>query len=339
MKLTILVGLFYLISATYAGQNEEIRLAAQDPIAMLKLFNNFQSANDKHYSRLETRQRLKNFNKFVKFAAELNERDEDVQYGITLFADYTPEEANRMLGINQTALEESLKKYQSEEHEAPAPAQQAVGNANNVRYGPAKNQNPCGSCWAFAASALLEGHAYLVSNRYVAFSEQEVIDCTHGSGTNGGIIHNGLTTIKKQNHLTTEASYPYERRDGQCRARQHANALPYRITNVRIVSGDGTMLRELQTAPVAVSMAFPRALQAFRGGLYSGGDCPGVNINHGVTVVGYTNSYWKVRNSWGTNWGESGYIRFSRAVNNICKISSSISAISVQRTQVEELEE
>ena len=339
MKLTIFVGLFFLISATYAGQNEEIRLAAQDPRAMLKLFNTFQSTNDKHYTRLETRQRLKNFNKFVKFAAELNERDADVQYGITLFADLTPEEGNRMLGINQTAFEESMKKYQSEEHEAPAPAQQAPGNANNVRYGPAKNQNPCGSCWAFATSALIEGHAYLVSRRYVAFSEQEIIDCTQGSSTNGGVLHHGLSMVKRQNHLATEASYPYERRDGRCRASQHANALPFRITNVRIVTGDGTLLRELQTAPVAVSMAFPEALKTFNSGLYGGRHCPGVNINHGVTIVGYTSSYWKVRNSWGTNWGESGHIRFSRAVNNICKISASISAISVQRTQVEELEE
>ena len=52
--------------------------------------------------------------------------------------------------------------------------------------------------------------------------------------------------------------------------------------------------------------------------------------NHAVATVGYTSSYWIVRNSWGTRWGEKGYIRFTREYYNMCRISSRAFSISVQ---------
>lgn len=82
----------------------------------------------------------------------------------------------------------------------------------------------------------------------------------------------------------------------------------------------------LQTRPLSVAVA----ADAFYWGFYKSGvlnQCSG-NINHGVVVTGVKNSgtdnYWIVKNSWGTDWGESGYVRVDRSQNNgnLCDICS-----------------
>ncbi len=61
----------------------------------------------------------------------------------------------------------------------------------------------------------------------------------------------------------------------------------------------------------------------YRSGVYTDKTCDTVGVNHGVVVVGYGAlngiDHWIVRNSWGTGWGQSGYILMQRGVNK-CKI-------------------
>jgi cathepsin L len=59
----------------------------------------------------------------------------------------------------------------------------------------------------------------------------------------------------------------------------------------------------------------------YRGGIFSG-YCGG-RVDHAVNVVGYASNYWKLRNSWGTGWGESGYFRFDRGSDR-CSITAMI---------------
>ncbi|XP_063676075.1 uncharacterized protein LOC134812532 [Bolinopsis microptera] len=352
MKAILIILLLLIsLSAAYAAEDDQVSLAVKDPKAMLRLFGDFQKTYSRHYSRSERRLRLQNFNSFVKNADELNRMDEDVQYGITFSADLTAAEANRLRGINQTALFQDTAESATsddddddddEDEDADEDEDTAdLKIANDVRYGPIKDQSPCGSCWAFAGVGLLEGHAYLTTGHYVALSEQEVIDCTEGSGTNGGSLPAGLRQVRDQNHLATEADYPYQRNDGWCNARQHSNALPFRITAVNYIKGDNNLFSALQDAPVAVAMSFPSALNGYKSGVWSDrvGQCAGTPLNHGVVVVAYSFQYWKVRNSWGSNWGEQGYIRFSRRVNNLCRISDSVKTISLQKTSTVEVEE
>ena len=67
-------------------------------------------------------------------------------------------------------------------------------------------------------------------------------------------------------------------------------------------------------------------LQFHDSGVYYGTDCSSEFLNHGVTVVGYGTEdgqdYWLVKNSWGSDWGEEGYIKMSRNRNNNCGIAS-----------------
>jgi cathepsin X len=81
------------------------------------------------------------------------------------------------------------------------------------------------------------------------------------------------------------------------------------------------MLQEIyQRGPIACGIAVPDALETYTGGIFydTTGD---TDIVHDISVVGFGvengTKYWTVRNSWGTHWGESGFFRVVRGINNI----------------------
>merc|ERR1712002_1364885 len=316
MKMFIV--LVVAIAAVSASKDQLVNLAAGDPQVMLGLFNQFQWEFGKEYEPAERRIRLANFQRFVKQAASYNEEDDDVTYGITLFADMTEDEAE----------------------DDPANPKFNLGTNHQARFGPAKNQNPTSGCWAFAATAVLEGHTSIVNGRYTALSEQELADCTPGSTLeNGGLHWDGLEAIRGRQHLSTSADVPFTYRDGNHCNTQHRNALPFRITSVSQARGDNGLASALASGPVAVGMRFDGKLEAYQRGVYSDRSCMSTNPNHAVTAVGYTGSYWIIRNSWGTSqWGESGYGKFTRQHNNMCGISEYAFSVTVQRNGLEKEE-
>ena len=89
-----------------------------------------------------------------------------------------------------------------------------------------------------------------------------------------------------------------------------------KIKQVVDVAGCDSLANALSSRPVSV------AVDAGQWSLYKGGiltSCTS-NVNHGVLTVGFTDAYWKIKNSWGTAWGENGYIRLGRG--NTCAICS-----------------
>merc|ERR1711955_12087 len=82
---------------------------------------------------------------------------------------------------------------------------------------PVKNQAQCGSCWAFAAVATMEGANYKKTGKLVSLSEQNLVDCvTKDFGCNGGLPADGVEYVIKNKGIDTEKSYPYTARDGRC---------------------------------------------------------------------------------------------------------------------------
>ena len=181
---------------------------------------------------------------------------------------------------------------------------------------------------------MLEGHTSIINGRYTALSKQEAADCT-SSGTiaRGGKHDRALTSVNITNHLASSSNHPFQYKDGHsCNAaRRKPNALPFKITRVLRVRGDGGLATALNSGPVALGMGFDRKLYAYRGGVYRDRGCMSVQ-NHAVAAVGYTPSYWITRNSWGTGWGEEGHARFTRQYQNMCHVSSYSFYITVQRS-------
>lgn len=198
---------------------------------------------------------------------------------------------------------------------------------------PVQDQGKCGSGWAFAAVAATEGlHAKLFKN-LTGLSAQNLIDCSRvdNQGCRGGLVDRAFDYIIENDGIDTEQSYSYKARDGKCRfKRRNVGATIDSYADIEF--GDVNTLQQAVAAvgPIAVGIdASAYTFHFYSHGVYSDSQCSAWALNHAVTAVGYGaldgSAYWLVKNSWGTDWGQEGYILMARNGDNFCGIASAAS--------------
>ncbi|KAJ8665171.1 hypothetical protein QAD02_006833 [Eretmocerus hayati] len=193
---------------------------------------------------------------------------------------------------------------------------------------PVKNQGSCGSCWAFSVTGALEGQQYRMTGKLVSLSEQQLVDCTRdiNDGCGGGLEDETLQYIAENGGIETEEDYPYTAEDGRCEFNA-SKAAAMEIGYVKIPPGDEDLLKRAvaHIGPVSVAVHVTGDFMYYESGTYDDAGCQG-RENHAVLAVGYGtdekgHDYWLVKNSWGPEWGENGYIRMARG-KNLCLISN-----------------
>jgi hypothetical protein len=175
-----------------------------------------------------------------------------------------------------------------------------------------KNQGQCGSCWAFSATGALEGQLAGCTS----LSEQDLVACDTGShGCNGGQMAQAFNFVKS-NGIASEAAYPYTK-SSTCDETKEKKPVAT-CTGSKSASGIAGLKSAVAQHPVSIAVT-GGYLQHYKSGLIDDSGCSGA-LNHGVLAVGYgsTNGgYFRVKNSWGANWGESGYFRVA-AKSGMC---------------------
>jgi len=316
-----------------------VSAVSQDAILREKWIE-FKKTHEKKYdSTAEELNRFQiftsNLNKVTKHNVEADNGKHTFWLAMNKFADMTSAEFGAIYnGFNATM---KLSQTKSRSVFAFNPNVQVPDTIDWRTQGyvtPIKDQGQCGSCWAFSSTGSLEGQHFKQSGKLVSLSEQNLVDCSRAQGNmgcNGGLMDQAFTYIKVNKGIDTEMSYPYTAHDQTCAfSADNVGATDNGFTDVTSKDENALMQAVGTVGPVSVAIdASHTSFQLYSHGIYHERLCSPTRLDHGVLAVGYgTDSgtdYWLVKNSWGTVWGDKGYIKMIRNSKNNCGIATASS--------------
>jgi cathepsin L len=298
-------------------------------VSLQDSFNSWAAVHGKDYkSKYEYNYRMAVYKSNLDFIESHNRQNLGFTVAMNQFGDLTLEEFSQLyLGMKVDASNLIQKNVHSDPDFIGDDTVdwRAKGAVTAV-----KNQGQCGSCWAFSTTGSVEGAWQLKKSSLVSLSEQNLVDCSSAQGNmgcDGGLMDSAFDYIIQTQGIDTEASYKYTAKDGQCKfnkANVGATITSYKDVQAK---SEPSLQSAINMQPVSVAIdAAHSSFQFYHSGVYYEKACSPTSLDHGVLAVGYGtqsgSDYYIVKNSWGTSWGNQGYILMSRNKNNNCGIAT-----------------
>merc|ERR1719421_246114 len=179
---------------------------------------------------------------------------------------------------------------------SPAPVNM-TGVANSVDWvkkgavTPVKNQQQCGSCWAFSTTGSVEGAYFVANGKLKSLSEEELVQCDHNGdqGCKGGLMDNAFQWIKEKGGICSEADYKYTSGSGVTgTCKKQCSAVVTISGHEDVPAKDEDALKAaVAKQPVSVAIEADHSVfQLYKGGVLESLGC-GTQLDHGVLIVGY----------------------------------------------------
>jgi cathepsin L len=264
----------------------------------------------------------------ARLVREHNSRASSFRVGLNKFACITPSEYSQLLGRRNIRRRESGTRRRVTE----APPDSRDWRTNGI-VNPIRDQGNCGSDWAFAVVQACESCVALKEGSPLACSEQNLIDCVDTcDGCYGGadLLALDYVLASQGGFFSLLADYPYTGTMGTCQFDASKGANQIASYQRGVPQSEDSLLDlvgNLGVCDVGID-ASQWSFHAYTSGIYDNPDCSSTDLDHSVGCVGYGTenhiNYWIVRNSWGTGWGEQGYIRMIRGKDNQCGIATDV---------------
>jgi len=287
-------------------------------------FQKWVANHQKVYAPEEYQRRLAIFTSNVDLIQQLNENAESgATYSLNKFADLSPAEFKAYyLGYVPSATPKEIEELELSTEAVP----DTFDWISKDKVTPVKNQEQCGSCWAFSATENIESvwmiAKDLTPSTFKPLAPQQIVDCDkRDGGCNGGNPPTAYEYIIEAGGQDTEASYPYHAVNQACQFKPAD--VEVKIASYKTISNEADMKTATATvAPLSICVDAAQ-WQFYSSGVMTPSQC-GTSLDHCVQAVGYDTAanppYWNVRNSWGADWGMSGFIRLEYG-HNTCGLT------------------
>jgi len=280
----------------------------------LMFTNNMVTYSKTYSNEMELQNRFQIFRNNLNTIRLHNSRGESWQMGVNQFTDMTPEELSAV-GNTELSSIDDVDNNNKNDYITNMPAITPLDSIDWRTKGavtPIVNQGQVGDVLAIATVGSIESWYYLKNGSHGIISQLsylQVNKCAKGSSYIAYVKRKGL--CGPASHDPT----------GQCHDSTCTPVLPAGLlTGTHNFSTEAALVTALNTCPVTVYVDASR-FASYSSGVFSG-PC-GTTLNHAIVIVGYGDAagvpYWIAKNSWGTAWGEQGYIRLIRG-KEICGI-------------------
>lgn len=301
----------------------------------------------------ELEHRFQVFWENMKFIAEHNQKGKSFQVGMNHMADMTLEEVHsQRMGFRVSAKRSPVPGPNDHIADSLNPFPRSTPGHTDCTYrlrnvkppkavdwrevgvvGPVKDQQGCGSCWAFATTSTVESLNAIHTGQLTVLSEQFPTDCNWMSNPcQGGNMEEGYKWMVANGAVTLE-DYPYNegKKNATCTVKKWYNAPKVTVDTYEMIpTGEENLKKAVAISPVSVGVdASHKEFLFYKSGIFDHLPCNDteLGLTHAITAVGYGEEdgvgYWIVRNQWNTNWGDNGYIKMAMGKGDfgICGIA------------------
>lgn len=307
----------------------------EDPDETLKgyTFEDYVKEFGKKYSKEDYALHKKIFDEQYKLVVDHNNKQTTFTLGINEYTDWTPEELKSLRGLRKNRRKtgaSSSKEFKVDKTTSTLPLAFDWRDEDDI-VSPVKNQGHCGSCWAFAATAVVESAVAIAEGSLTVLAPQPMVSCAQNPRQCGGTGGCDGATAQIGFEYVMNVSLTYEEVDGYESFWGHTGEctpeIKFHVAQYPVASISGFVTNptnDYQALMEALVTFGPQAISVdashwspYQSGIADFCDVSeNIDIDHAVVLVGYgtegATSYWTIRNSWGTMWGEEGYIRLIR---------------------------
>jgi cathepsin F len=297
-------------------------------------FSRWVVEHNKSYSPEEYKYRIAVFQNNLETAQQYNQQEGQPIFGVTKFMDLTPEEFRASYLLPKGLIQHKNKEFiDLPQQVTDIPVRFDWNDKKAVT--PVYDQGQCGSCWAFSATEAIESQWFLAGNPLTSLSPQQIVDCDLGTGDegcNGGDTPTAYEYVIKAGGMETEKDYPYTAEDDKCAFKSAEVAATIKNWTYITQNKNETEMQQKLLVNGPLSICVDATIwQFYIGGVIS--EFCGDTLDHCVLITGYDDAYvdwvgetvqiWKIRNSWGDDWGYSGYVYVERG-DDYCGVADEV---------------